>query len=195
MPLPQKAIEQLSREPVQTQGWSSRLLMISATVFFASLMVYVGLVFGYKPYLSGQQDEVKRSIDQFAEDVPPEKQRDIANFYSQTDNLKRLIASQQSPAGLVGWFEAHAHQDIRYTRFMFNAKNRQLDLSGLARTESAVAEQIKIFESLPDEVRFTTGSGVIPDQTTGLWQFSLSVSFNQGFLEKLQAPSTQTLSQ
>ena len=54
MALPQKVLEQLGREPPKTPGWAGQFLMFSSTIFFVSLVVYIGLVFGYRPYITSE---------------------------------------------------------------------------------------------------------------------------------------------
>jgi len=54
MPLPDKVIEQLGREPPKTPGWSFGIVMFSGTILFIAVFIYFGLTLGYEPYLQLQ---------------------------------------------------------------------------------------------------------------------------------------------
>src|SRR6266850_2985386 len=105
MALPQKVVEQLGREPPKTPGWSGKLLMFSGTIFFIALAIYLGLSFGYKPYLSGEIDKINADIDQFGQQVSVADQLKLLSFYSQLGNIKALLATQIVGLRAFDWVE------------------------------------------------------------------------------------------
>jgi uncharacterized membrane protein YvbJ len=89
MPLPQQVVEQLSRESSRTPGWSSGIILFSGTVFGVVLLVYLGLTFGYTPYLNAQISQANDQIKKLDQSVSADDQTKLATFYSQVTNLHR----------------------------------------------------------------------------------------------------------
>lgn len=171
MALPQKVIEQLGRAPVKTPGWSGQLLMFSSTIFFISLVVYLGLIFGYRPYLNSQVKRLNDKIQSLSQQIPLDDQKKIINFYAQLVNLKAVLNGHIFTTPIFGWLEKNTQLNVYYTRLGLNAQNRQVTVVGLAKTVNDLVEQIKIFDDDPGVVKLNFGNSSIG--TGGFWQFSL----------------------
>jgi hypothetical protein len=180
MALPPSAIEQLSRDPLRTPGWSGRLLMFSVTLLFISIAGYTGLTFGYEPYLSNRIQEAKSEMDQLSRKASAEEQEKILSYYSQLVNVKNLIDGHTYPTLLFKWMETATHPNVYFNKFDFNAKNRTVSLLGTAKNVRDVTEQIEIFEKRPEvaQVSFSNVSVL----GTGGWQFDASVVLKEGVL-------------
>ena len=171
MALPQKVIEQLGRAPVKTPGWSGQLLMFSSTLFFISLVVYLGLIFGYRPYLNSQVKRLDDRIQSLSQQIPLEDQKKIINFYAQLVNLRAVLNGHIFTTPIFGWLEKNTHSNIYYTRIGLNTQNRQVTLAGFAKSVNDLAEQLKIFDDDPGVVQLNFGNSSIGQG--GFWQFSL----------------------
>jgi hypothetical protein len=180
MALPQKALEQLAREPVQTPGWSGRLIMVTSTLFFIALAIYLGLYFGYQPYLKRQVDALEARVQKLVAEIPLEEQEKIINFYSQVANLRTILDAQELTSLLLPWLEAHTHVDVTLPSFSFGTAKNQISLAARARTLQAVAEQVALFEQLP-EVVSVTFAGTSADKE-GFWGFGLVIHLDEAFL-------------
>jgi hypothetical protein len=180
MALPPSAIEQLSRDPLRTPGWSGRLLMFSVTLLFISIAGYAGLTFGYEPYLTNRIQEAKSEMDQLSRKASAEEQSKVLSFYSQLVNVKNLIDGHTYPTLLFKWIETATHPNVYFVKFDFNAKNRTVSLLGTAKNVRDVTEQIEIFEKRPEvaQVSFSNVSVL----GTGGWQFDASVVLKEGIL-------------
>jgi len=176
MALPQKAIEQLSREPVQTPGWSSKLLMWSSTLFFISLATYFGLRFGYQPYLITQQNEVQDEIERFTQQIPVEEQEKIITFYSQLANVRTLLANQTIASALMPWLESYTHQSVSFSSFSANLAQATIAMTGEALTLTALAEQIAAFQETPDVLEFEFPGAAKTDE--GRWGFTVNLTLD-----------------
>lgn len=171
MALPQKVIEQLGRAPVKTPGWSGQLLMFSSTLFFISLVVYLGLIFGYRPYLNSQVKRLNDKIQSLSQQIPLEDQKKIINFYAQLVNLRTVLNGHIFTTPIFGWLEKNTHSNVYYTRLGLNAQNRQVTIAGLAKSVWDIAEQLKIFDDDPGVSQLNFGNSSIGPG--GLWQFNL----------------------
>lgn len=178
MPLPQQVIEQLSREPAKTPGWSWQLLMFAATIFFASLVVYFGIAFGYKPYLSSRTEALKKQIQTFGQQVPLEEQAKIINFYSQIVNLKSILADHVYGSPVFDWLEKNTQVNVYYDKFGLNIQTGQLVLGGFGKSVDDVIQQVAIYENRP-EIKRTNLRNL--SFVNGLWQFDATLYFEPGF--------------
>ena len=176
MALPQKAIDQLSREPAQTPGWSSRLLMWSGTLFFIVIATFFGVRYGYQPYLSNQLEEVIGEIEKFTQQTPADEQAKILTFYSQLVNLRKLLVEQKLASEVLPWFEQYTHSNVVLHSLDVDLVNGSVTFSAEGNTLRDVAEQIAALQQLPDVKEFEF-SGASRD-TNGVWQFSVTLSLN-----------------
>lgn len=178
MALPQKVLEQLYREPPRTPGWAWQFLMFGTTVFFISLLVYVGLVFGYKPFLSSQLRKTQDKIQAFSQQIPAEEQFKIVDFYSQIVNLKSLIEKHILTSPFFEWLEKNTQGNIYFEQLDLNAANGRAILSGAAKSVEDITQQLAIFESRPEVERVSIGP---TNFSGGAWRFGIVLYFNQGY--------------
>ncbi len=181
MALPEQVINKLSRESAPTPGWSGRLLFLSSIVFGASIAVYLGFVFAWKPYLVSKVAGLRHDIQAFTSQVAASDQGKLAAFYSELANIKSLLAKHIVVSPLFTWLEKNTDQNTYFTKFEFTGTTNQLILTGEARTSGDVADQIAIFESQP-EVKTATLRTMAQGQT-GLWDFEAALTFNPSFLK------------
>jgi len=188
MPLPQTVVEQLGKEPPKTPGWSVGMLAFAGSLVFIVVLIYVGLTFGYEPYLNGQISATQNQINQLSQQISPADQTNLINFYSELANLKSLLANHVIASNLFPWLEQNTEANVYYTSFSFSDGN-QITLSAVAQTESDVNQQLAIFEASP-EVSNVTISGVSAGTTAG-WNFSVGLTINPSILSD-SATSTVT---
>ena len=176
MALPQNINEQLNRVPTRTPGISGRILMMASMIFAISFDSYLGLEYGYKPYLTGQLDSLSKDIENFAKQIPPSEQIEIVNFYSQLSNLETLLSNHALPSLFFEWFEKNTQVNIFYQNFRFDITKSEIVLTGNARSIEDISEQLLILNQLPEVKKITlTNVSANPNK---LWQFNLKVSIN-----------------
>lgn len=186
MPLPQQVIERLGKEPPKTPGWSSGLLLFSIGVFAISGLVYLGLAFGYGPYLDSQIATLNTQITALAKSISPDDQTRVTTFYSQVTNIKTALQNHVVVSRLLSWLEKNTETNVYYTNFSLSAGG-QVMLSGVAKSEADVNQQIAIFEGAP-EVEKAAVSSVLFVDSTGLWQFSAALTMDPAAV--LRAPQS-----
>jgi hypothetical protein len=177
MALPQQAIERLTRKPQPATSWHSQLLMFGSILFFISLGLYLGLDYGYKPYLDSQNKKLNDQIQEFANKVPEADQQMIIKFYSQLANLRILLKGHISTSQVFGWLERNTIQNIYYTKFSLNVPNQQASVSGVARTVQDLAQELQLLSSLPEVTRVTFNN--LSAVQNGFWQFDMVIVFDK----------------
>lgn len=174
MPLPEKVIEQLGREPSETQGWASGALFFSGGILFLSILIYAGLAFGYEPYLKNQLASTQSKVSTLDQSISASEQAQLIGFYSQIANLQTLLANHTYPSQIFSWLEKNTEANVYYQSFSLTSGN-QITLSGVAKSEADVNQQIAIFENAP-EVSSVTVSNVSAPQLLGTtWTFALTL--------------------
>ncbi len=182
MALPEKIIERLGREPVRTPGWSSRLLMFSSTILLIGLFVYVGLVYGYTPYLKTQLKDLDSQIQKFSQEIPTADQAELIAFYSQMANIKTLLNNHIATSRVFEWLEKQTQTNVFFSRFSLNIQGNQLSLAGVAKSTEDIAEEMRVFQTQPEVEQVSVNNMSIG--TAGFWQFDLSLTLNPSFLKQ-----------
>jgi hypothetical protein len=182
MALPPQALEQLAREPMHTPGWSGKLLMFSSTLFIISLFAWVGLSYGYAPFLTKQSDQYDKDLAAAAKQINIDTQRELISFYSQLANLDKIIDNHVYASTLFDLLEARVHGNIFFNKLDVNTETGKMILGGVAKSVKDVTEQAKLLEADPKVASVFLGN--VSAQSGGLWQFDLTVNFKEKMLAK-----------
>ncbi|MBI4094192.1 MAG: hypothetical protein HY436_00075 [Candidatus Liptonbacteria bacterium] len=173
MALPPKAIEQLAREPARTPGSLNRLLLFSSAVFLIVLFVYLGMRFGYRPYLGSERSKLTREIETFRQRIPASDQERLLAFASQITHLRTIFADYRATSRALTWLEDNTHQNVFFTGFDFDVARSAMRLGGEARTPDDVGAQLTAFRA-QDAVAGIDFGGMRAGRTT--WTFDVTVS-------------------
>lgn len=184
MALPPKVIEQLAREPAQTPGWSSRLLMFTATLFILNVVGYFWLTLGYSKYLSSQIQEVDRQVKTQSQQIPQEDRGAIVALFSQLSNLRLILDKHVNTSSFFKLLEATTHPRVYYTRLALNSDKNEVILTGQATSVTDVTEQVKIFQNRTEIEKVSLGN--ISNTGTG-WQFDVTLGLAPEFLSSVSA--------
>jgi len=178
MPLPQKVVEQLGREPPSTPGWSGKLLMFSGTIFFIALSIYFGLSFGYKPYLTEQIKKINKDIEQFGQQVPVADQLRLVSFYSQLGNIKSLLSAQTVGLRAFDWIEKNTQINTYLKSLSVSFSTEQVSYSASAITMGDALQQMGWLEKKVEVKKVGVG-GI--SSAGSEWQFSVQTTLADGY--------------
>ncbi len=176
MALPQKVVEQLGREPVNTPGWSTGLLMFTGGILVILLGIYFALLQVYGPYLTKQTAQLNDQLNALAKTISPDDQAKFIAFYSEIANLKTVLTNHVFASHLFTWLESNTEANVYYSSFSFSTGNKVI-LTVVAPTETDIAQQLAIFENAPavKNVSFSTVSYVSSSNT---WQFTVTLTMD-----------------
>lgn len=178
MPLPEKVIEQLGREPsTGTQGWAVGALLFSGGVLLLAVIIYAGLSFGYTPYLQSQLSSTKDQISALEKSISPGDQTQLIDFYSQISNLQALLNNHTLSSQLFSWLETNTEANVSFQSFAMTTGGR-VTLSGTAATEADVNQQVAIFENSPQVSSVTVSTVGAPSLLDTGWTFTLVLIMN-----------------
>lgn len=190
MPLPQKVIEQLGREPNASQGWAVGALMFSGGMLFLALVIYFGLTMGYQPYLQNQLNAAEAQVSALNNSISAGDQTQLINFYSQIANLRTLLANHTFPSQFFSWLETNTEANVYYQSLTLTSQDN-VTLIGVAATEADVNQQVAVLENSP-EVSSVTVSSVVAPQPGGAvtgWTFTMTLVMNPSVFLSSSQPS------
>ena len=182
MSLPQKVIEQLGRAPARTPGWSGRMLMVSSTIFFIVLGIYVGIAFGMTPYVEGEINALKRASDSSANAVSDDDRFKIQVFHSQIANIKNLLEDHTTLLRLLEWLERNTQENVAYNRLEIKLADRKALFGGAAKTVKDFVDQAHRYEDDPDVESFGVRS-INASERNG-WLFDATLTFSSEFFKQ-----------
>lgn len=186
MALPAQALEKLSHSSERTTGVYSQLLMLSLSMAILATFLFLGLTYGYQPYLDSKIASLDEQINKFGEEIPAEKQAEMATFYSQIVNLKTVLNNHSFLTPFWGWLEKNTLENVYFNKVTVNTSGNQITLQGGARGSQDIMAQLTVFENSPEVERLVFGN--IANTPQG-WQFNMTLFmkspiFNSGVISE-----------
>ena len=178
----QNPMEQFEAERLPV-GWPWRFFMFAFVVFLVSILVYLGLVFGYEPFLNNQVSAADQQIAQSAAAVPQADQQKFIQVYSQIINLKSLTANHIFASNALKLLETLADPQVYFTGATLKTDKQTLDLDGSAASFPVLAEQLESFAESKQIDQYTL---VQSQLNGGEVQFKISLTLNKDLLSTPQ---------
>jgi hypothetical protein len=186
MPLPQKVIDRLSREPAGTPGWSGQLLLFSGALFSITFIVYGGIVFGYKPHFEGRVKKLDAQIRTFTQQIPLKEQETLTAFYAQLTNIKTLLDRHVSLAPFWEWLEKHTHANVYYRQLSVDPVAGRVNFSAAGRSLGDVEEQLAVFERAKEVEEIMFQSVSVGEK--GVWGFGGALLLSADLFKSTPTP-------
>ncbi|MDE2000953.1 MAG: hypothetical protein KGI60_00095 [Patescibacteria group bacterium] len=126
-------------------GWPWRFFMVSFVIFLVSILGYVGLAFGYEPFLNTKVASLDQNITQGAAEVSSTQQQQFIQVYSQIVNLKSLVGDHVFSSNVLFLLQSVTYPQIYYTHADLKTAERTLTLDGVAPTFDILSQQLAVF--------------------------------------------------
>ncbi len=123
-----------------------QLLIFSFIFLGAAVAVYLGMDFGYKPFLNSQIKSLDAKINNLGNAVNQDQQNSLINLYSQLTNIKGILKSHVMPSKLFDELEADTQSQIYYSELDLSLSQNKLGLKGFAPDYNALAQQLDLFK-------------------------------------------------
>ena len=141
----QSSNERFLRERA-TSGWPWRMLIFTLSIFSVALVIYLGMLFIYKPYLVGSISKTESELNQLSLQIETEGREKFIEFYSQVANLKKLLESHLKTSQFMPFLEAVTHQRVTYSSATLIAPEKSLRIEGFAASYDVLAAQLELYE-------------------------------------------------
>ena len=152
----QNPLEQFEPERLPV-GWPWRFFSVSLIIFSATLLLYLGLVFGYKPFLNSSIQKKDAEISKISQTVTKEDQEQFIKFYSQLANLKLLLDNHSVSSKVFPALEQMTNKKVFYKSANLKVPERELELDGVAESYGVLSEQLEAFNKSDGVERFILG--------------------------------------
>jgi len=144
-------------------GLPWKVFIFSFILFGTVLGSYLGLIFGYKPFLNSRIESVQSQIDELARSVSVEEQSELLRFYSQIVNMKTLLDGHISLNKFFSFLENRANRQVSYDIAFLNSSNRELILEGVAASYPILSEQLQALHQAPEVERYTLSQSQVAE--------------------------------
>lgn len=90
-----------------------RLLIISGVLFILCMVIYIGMDFGYTPYLTNEIQKVDADTLTLSKNVKDGEQKDMVRLYSQLYNISNLYETHTYPSRVFTFLEKRILPTVR----------------------------------------------------------------------------------
>jgi hypothetical protein len=155
--------------------------MFSSTVFLVSIMSYLGLAYAYKPSLDTREAEIKNEVQAQSRKISTSRQEEIVAFYSQINNVEKLISSHVLSSRIFALLEEKTLPTVAYVRFGFTAQTNEVKLTGTTKVFEDINKQAR---ALAEDARVADAViGNVASDALRNWTFDLTITFSEGALK------------
>lgn len=136
--------QEFQREAVSV-GWPWRLLVSTGFLLVFALVIYLGITFGYVPYLESQIEQTNQEINNLGAVVSEQDRESFVTFYSQLANLQRLLGEHIKGGVVFDFIEGATNRQVSFDNFALSVSDRSLRLEGVAANYNVLIQQLTSF--------------------------------------------------
>ena len=178
----QSAIEtELGKQEKLRTGWPWRLMFVAFLVFGSMAAIFLGIIFGFQPYLKSQLSAVDAKLNQLVASISDEQQKNILNFYSQLSNIGGVLNSRNQATKYVDFLEKNVLKSVYFNLVSLSFKEGAATISADGQTLNydSLAQQIEVFKEAPEIADVILGSSRIIEsgKTGSLVNFTVTLTF------------------
>lgn len=130
-------------------GWPWRFLIFSFLIALASVVVYLGLAFGYESFLQARIIQLDDDIEQLSQSIPQEQQDKLTDFYSQLANLQNVLNKHIFASNIFPLLERNTNHLVYFNIADLKMSDRHLVLEGEASSYQVFSQQLEAFNRMP----------------------------------------------
>ncbi len=171
-------------------GWPWRFLTVMAIVFFAVVLSYLGLEFGYKPYLEKQLNTLQNQINNATNSIVSYQSQNYLNFYSQILNIETLLKTHINPSTFFPFLASSTNPKVNYTAVKVMVPQDKIDISGVAASYAVLASQLQAYENSPEVTRVVLGGS---RASGGVVSFQVTLYVNPGLFTYSQTSASSSV--
>ncbi|MFA4999126.1 MAG: hypothetical protein WC519_00025 [Parcubacteria group bacterium] len=141
-----------------------KALTFSAVIFGLSLIIYAGLAFGYKPFVSASIKSAEARIAELDKVAPQgEAEAEFIQFYSQLTNIKSLLSSHIGITSFLNTLSANTMPNVGFSGATINVTGRMVNMTGFADTFETLAGQLAAYENVQNLRKVTLSNARVAD--------------------------------
>lgn len=174
-------IKQNPAEGLHIAPLLSSIILRVGVVVFVGTAVLSGGAFAYKQYLAKQIAGASQELDAAQKGFEESALRQSVDRDRKLQALADLLRGHLIPSNVFTILQENTLSQIRFVIFSYTAESRRIDLTGESGSYSALAQQVRVFESLPSVERVDFGGLTLGEK--GLLNFKMTLVFKPGLLQ------------
>jgi len=127
-------------------GWPWRLFIFSVVLLALTILIYLGIIFGYQSYLQSQKNSLDKKINEIGGIISETDRNNFVNFFSQLVNLQGLLENHIKGSNIYSFLEKNTNQGVYYEDATLSLTDHSLKLDGVARSYNNLVQQLVGFE-------------------------------------------------
>lgn len=180
MPYTQSPLDrQLMKKEEIRIGLPWRLLTIAFLTFGITLAIYLGMAFGFRPFLNNQIENINIELDQLANSISEDQAQGFLIFYSQMVNIDKTLKSRGSASKTFDFLEKNTLKSVYYNNMNVDYPNRIVRLEGRAPDFEILAQQMGVLKNSPEIEKITLSNASLSEDRTGGVRFIIQINFKK----------------
>lgn len=172
---------------VSSVGFPWRLLLIAIIIFGLTLLIYVGIQFGYIPFLNSEISKADANFSALSAKVDVNQQAQLTDFYSQMFNIQKLSTSHLYPSKIFDFLEKNIYPLVKVSSLQVGAVGGDVRFDGVASDFTALTNQLAELKLDPNVSAVSLDSSQQRDvKSGGGVLFSARISFAPAFFSTQQ---------
>jgi len=160
-----------------------KALIFSVVIFGLTIIIYAGVMLGYKAFLSSAIEEKENRIAELERSaLKEETEREFIQFYSQLINIRNLLESHIAITPAFAMLETNTKTDIGFSNMAINTRDRSINISGFARSYEALAAQVAIYKNMPGVQEVSLISA---ERADNMVSFDIKIALESSLLRRL----------
>jgi hypothetical protein len=176
MPFPTPQYPQNLREQFMnnnpTVGWPRKLFTFAVVIFASMLLIYTGLAFGYRTFLTKSIEGIDDEIKSLSARVTEEQRENLTTLYSQTVNMRKLLDDHVFSSKVFTLLESITYPKVAYISSNLNVDSREMSITGVTVSYEDLATQLALIENSPQIEKYNLDSS---EWDSGVVQFRLNL--------------------
>lgn len=139
--------ELFKKDDVRTKTpW--RLLTVAFIAFLTAAVLFLGLNFGYVPFLDSQISDIDNNLNQLSSSFNEKEVQRVFTFYSQIYNINDILKIRYDAPKIFKELEAQTIKNVYYTNFNFDIDAKRMTIEGIAPSYEALAQQMELLKNI-----------------------------------------------
>ncbi len=144
-------------------GGAWRLVSFMSFVFLVFLFSYLGLVFGYTPFIKAQISKKETALSDLAGQVPKDRQEQFLKFEYQIIALQNILNKHVTATKIFPVLEANTNQGVFYKNMDLDVATSKVSLRAVAQSYDVMAQQLAAYQRLTDVAQYQINNAKLGD--------------------------------
>jgi hypothetical protein len=163
-----------------------RVLILTLIVFFFTVLIYFGMLLGYKPYLKSKTRSLEQKLSVLSQSMDENQQKQIISFFSQMTNIQKLLSDHKIYSPVFDFIEKNTYQQATYLDLKFNIAEMEMKIEGTVPNYEYLIKEIALYNQAP-EVKTVHLDNSSVQEASNMVRFSVKLILDRQFFKQIPA--------